>query len=109
MKNSQVSNCQFNLPPERLHGRESRLAAFHAPARDFMNNTLSNQSQIKQYYAANIKLNRTINQIFITYTTYMSTNIQHSFTLLQRTKNVIQHTFELQNSTRKCQIQHLLT
>lgn len=39
----------------------------------------------------------------------MSTNIQHSFTLLQRTKNVIQHTFVLQNSTRKCQIQHLLT
>ena len=86
MKNSQVSNCQFIPPPERLHGRESTLAAFHAPVRDFMNNTLSNQSQIKQYYAANIKLNRTINQIFITYTTYMSTNIQHSFALLQRTK-----------------------
>lgn len=62
MKNSQVSNCQFIPPPERLHGRESTLAAFHAPVRDFMNNTLSNQSQIKQYYAANIKLNRTINQ-----------------------------------------------
>lgn len=109
MKNSRISNCQFNPPPERLHGGESTLAAFHAPVRDFMNNTLSNQSQIKQYYNANIKLNRTINQIFITYTTYMSTNIQHSFTLPQRTKNVIQHTFVLQNSTRKCQIQYLLT